>query len=291
MDEQLKEKTLERQVEEIVGEFYDPKFPFHNFDHALSARDEGEKIIEFCKQQKIQINELVVRLALLFHDAGYHENYEGKGFKTKEEYAASLAGETLSKLKVAEEIIKQVESAILATHPQKSFDSPETQAVRAADLAGLALNYNIFLQNSKKLWEEDKILSDKKVSWEEWKGKAIKLIESYLSKEIPLIKDYKDQEGRTLFDKARANLERLREQKQPEITIPEIIAIINLQEGIFLQPFPSSGLGFYGECRGEILKIEKNPEERTLLIIGDNLAFCEFDPEISVKKNLDILFS
>jgi hypothetical protein len=51
--------------------------------------------VERCLKEGVPINGEVVYYALLFHDAGYHENHASMGFTSKEVYSAHLAVQCL----------------------------------------------------------------------------------------------------------------------------------------------------------------------------------------------------
>ena len=51
--------------------------------------------MEDCASENINVDEKIVNIAILFHDAGYQENHTSLGFSTKESYSAFLAKEFL----------------------------------------------------------------------------------------------------------------------------------------------------------------------------------------------------
>jgi hypothetical protein len=100
--------------------------------------------VERCLREGVPIYGEVVYYALLFHDAGYHEDHISKGFTSKEEYSAHLAVQCLRAEAIPEDTIKRVIAAILSTERDAQFNSNEEKAVRAADHAGLASDYTTF---------------------------------------------------------------------------------------------------------------------------------------------------
>lgn len=198
-------------IEKTAQNFYSPDLPYHNFVHALKAVATGEGIVENCRKENISVEADVVRYALLFHDAGYHEDYAAKGFnfKTKEEYSAHLAASAMRERGLSEELIEKVAKAILGTHRDAEFNTVEEKIVRAADLAGLAGDYGEFLKQNKNLKKEAEILSGKKISVADWKRRTEEAINFYLKQDIRLTSAYEDDFGASVFHKkTRENLAR-----------------------------------------------------------------------------------
>jgi predicted metal-dependent HD superfamily phosphohydrolase len=142
------------QLEQVAAELYSDQMPYHNFNHVLRTLAAGEVLVERCLREGVPINREVVYCALLFHDAGYHEDHIGKGFTSKEEYSAHLAVQCLRAEAIPEDTIKRVVAAILSTERDAQFTSNEEKAVRAADLAGLASDYKTFRSDVEKLRQE-----------------------------------------------------------------------------------------------------------------------------------------
>ena len=169
-------KKIEARAESLYG-----NLPYHNFRHACEALELGYEIIARCQASNIDVNSDVIRYAILFHDAGYHENHKEKGFESKEEYSAYLAKEVLREFGVGEDDITKVEKSILSTHRDKNFECLEEKIARAADLAGLAIDYETFKENAIKLKDEHELLTGSRISWEDWKIGVKNIIEFYLS--------------------------------------------------------------------------------------------------------------
>jgi hypothetical protein len=131
-------------LEKVAAELYSDQMPYHNFNHVLGTLAAAELLVERCLKEDIPITGEVVYYALLFHDAGYHENHFSKGFTSKEEHSAHLAVQCLRAEAIPEDTIERVIAAILSTQRDAQFTSNEEKAVRAADLAGLASDYKNF---------------------------------------------------------------------------------------------------------------------------------------------------
>jgi predicted metal-dependent HD superfamily phosphohydrolase len=173
-------------LEHVAAELYSDQMPYHSFNHVLGTLAAGAVLVERCLKEGVPINSEVVYYALLFHDAGYHENPISKGFTSKEEYSAHLAVQCLRAEAIPEDIIKRVVAAILSTQRDAQFTSNEEKAVRAADLANFASDYETFRSNVEKLHQECEMLTGRKVAWDEWKTSVKETIRFYLSQEIRL---------------------------------------------------------------------------------------------------------
>lgn len=199
-----------KNIEKAAAALYDPKLPYHNFGHAYTVMLEGQAIVERCREENIAIDAEAVYYALLFHDAGFHEDETALGFESKEAYSAHLAKQTLSDCGISAEVIKKVEAAILSTHCDALCYSNEDRAVRAADLSGLAIDYNEFKENTVKLKQEFELMYGQSIEWTDWKEKAIERIELFLRADMKLTSHYCDEQGNSRFHaKVRENLQTL----------------------------------------------------------------------------------
>jgi predicted metal-dependent HD superfamily phosphohydrolase len=197
-------------LELVAAELYSEQMPYHNFNHVLGTVAAGAVLVERCLKEGVPIDSEVVYYALLFHDAGYHENHISKGFTSKEEYSAHLAAQCLRAEAIPEDIIKRVVAAILSTQRDTQFTSNEEKAVRAADLAGLASDYKTFRSNVEKLHQECEMLTGRKVAWDEWKTSVKETIRFYLSQEIRLTQPDSCVDNVAIFyAQANQNLSRL----------------------------------------------------------------------------------
>ena len=197
-------------LEQVAAELYSDQMPYHNFNHVLRTLAAGEVLVERCLKEGVPINSEVVYYALLFHDAGYHESHISKGFTSKEEYSAHLAVQCLRTEAIPEDTIKRVVAAILSTQRDTQFTSNEEKAVRAADLANLASDYETFRSNVEKLHRECEMLTGRKVAWDEWKTSVKETIRFYLSQKIRLTQPDSCVDNVAIFyAQANQNLSRL----------------------------------------------------------------------------------
>jgi HD superfamily phosphodiesterase len=191
------------RVEQAAAELYSNQMPYHSFNHVLGTLAAGAALVERCRKEGVPIDGEVVYYALLFHDAGYHENHVSMGFTSKEKYSAHLAVQCLRAAAIPEDTIRRVVAAILSTQRDAQFTTNEEKAVRAADLAGLASDYETFRSNVGKLHQECEILTGRRVAWDEWKTSVKETIKFYLSQEIGL-----SQPEALFYEQANQNLSR-----------------------------------------------------------------------------------
>lgn len=194
-------------LELLASEYYSATLPYHNFGHALASVQTGLAIAQDCRREGIPIDEAIVYCALLFHDAGYHQDNEKMGFATKEALSAHIVRKVLEKKSAPSGFIERVEQAILCTMRDASCTTTEEHAVRAADLSGLAAEYSVFRHNTELLKQEYEILYGQPVTWDEWRKRATNIIELYLSQEFRLTQYYSGQPGQSPFhQKVKQNL-------------------------------------------------------------------------------------
>ena len=197
-------------MEAIVEGLYDPALPYHNYNHALDTLAAAENIILRCMSEGIRVDPQVIYYALLFHDAGYHENHVALGHESKEAYSAQLAEDHLNNAGVRPAIVRKVSAGIMSTHRYGSFVTADQKAIRAADLSGLAAPFEIFRKNTVALKDEYELLSGKTVEWTTWLTQITATIGFYLSQEIRLTSYFCDETGESAYHRAaRDNLTRL----------------------------------------------------------------------------------
>ena len=197
------------QLEGLAALTYTPLLPYHNFEHAQSTIKSAEKILTHCLEEGVRADGEIIYRALLFHDAGYHQDNINLGFPTKEELSANIAGRIMFLLNLDARIILATQRAIISTHKDAPFITNEEKIVRAADLAGMVGDYQTFLKNTLLLKKEAELFEQRKIPIRKWKEKTRAIIEFYLSQDIRLTSHYSDNEGNSVFHtRARANLER-----------------------------------------------------------------------------------
>lgn len=207
------------QIEQIAAGYYSQKLPYHNFNHAKSAATEGARLAKLCRSEGQTIDETVIYLALMFHDAGYHENHAGLGFESKEAYSADIARRELTRLGIEPGIVKAVCHAILCTRIPDGHlcRTVEDLVVRRADVANIGGPYASFIGNTIKLWHEFEQLNHKSMTWPEWRNFNLDILSHYLDERLAVWSGDKDPSGQSKFVvQLRRNLEQLTKEPDPQ---------------------------------------------------------------------------
>ncbi|MBT8446036.1 MAG: hypothetical protein KJO38_02730, partial [Gammaproteobacteria bacterium] len=186
-------------MEAAVRPLYSDDLPYHNFGHVQDTVSAATDIVGRCAEEGIRVDPQVVYYALLFHDAGYQEDHARLGFDNKEAYSAHLATEYFTARGASTATIQKIVDAIMATHRDARFVTAEQKAVRAADLSGLAADYEKFRTNTINLWKEHAVLTGQQLSWADWVDDVGRVLKHYLAQEIRLTSYYKDNEGESAF--------------------------------------------------------------------------------------------
>lgn len=191
-----------KQIERIAKKYY-TALPYHNFQHALQVRKNAIRFARRCRKYNIPINQEVIEIAALFHDAGY---WEVK--KDKEEHSAKIAEIELKKVGYPEKFINKIKKTIMATKGGWPLRTAEQKVIRAADLLSFAAGYKKFWEASKRIQKEYGILyKTDRFPVKKW----TELVESYLKPDIQLTPKYKSDKFHV---KARRNIERFLKDKQ-----------------------------------------------------------------------------
>ena len=203
-------------LEMVAKRHYHHSLSYHNFDHIEDVFQYADEICGECDKEGLTINCSIVYLALLFHDAGYHENHNSYGHRTKESYSAYLAAAILREFHYDDQTIKKVSAAIVATEQNVTPETNEEKVVRAADLFGLAGEYSVFLSNAISLKNEYEYLNKSRLSWANWKVMAIETVTSFISIKIELTRYFQSKNGSSQFEKeAKKNLDKLNLETKP----------------------------------------------------------------------------
>jgi predicted metal-dependent HD superfamily phosphohydrolase len=166
-------------VEEISARHYDARLPYHNFDHALEVLERARVLLDSLEAAAIPVDRQVVRLAVLFHDAGYADDHRHLGHDSKEAYSATLAREAMRRHGAPEDQILAVINAILCTSRDGRCQTIEENVVRAADLGGLGGEYEVFHRGSINLWREGAYLTGRETPWPIWVEASIPQIRAF----------------------------------------------------------------------------------------------------------------
>lgn len=206
------------QFEKVAAGYYSQKLPYHNFSHAVSAAREGLRLAKLCRSEKLPSNEQVIYLALLFHDAGYHEDHTALGFESKEAYSADIARRELTRMGAESGIVASVCHAILCTRIPHGHlcRSLEDLIVRRADVANIGGPFQPFFKNTITLWYEWDILNDHK-TWPEWQEFNNYILSHYLDERLAVWQGDLLPDGKSKFvAQLRRNIDQLMKEPEPQ---------------------------------------------------------------------------
>lgn len=206
-------------LEQAAAMLYESRLPYHNFSHVIETLLVSRELVERCREADMDVEPAVIYPAILFHDAGYHEDHRRHGHDSKESYAAILAGRVLHHYGYSHADIHAIQAAIASTQCGVPCNSLEARIVRAADLSGLAAGYYLFRQNAMRLWREEAILSGREVLWEDWRDQAVGILEIFLADDLGFSPGCYAPDGEAWLNKrGRDNLDRLRQEPSPDDT-------------------------------------------------------------------------
>jgi len=159
---------------------YSAALPYHNWQHALDVMKGAQELIERLSQKGIVVDRPVIMVAAAWHDAGYHEDYKKRGYKTKEHFSAALAADFLEQASVSHEIIKKVQIAILGTIHYAKREELEALVLHRADIANIGSDYKAFRHNNSLLYKEV-ALHGKQPAWPDWMQGTADLIDKLVA--------------------------------------------------------------------------------------------------------------
>jgi len=195
-------------LRERAQDRYDDGLPYHSFSHVEEAMERADELLERCERHGIDVDTEVVRAALLFHDAGYHRDPEEDGFDSREALSASIARTELEDAGMGSGTIDRVVDCIMATRPEATPHTTEDKIVRAADLSGLAGDYEEFLDDAGALREEYAYLHGERQPLQAWVEGVRRTLQFYLAQDIHLTPEHDDGDESQWHRAVRQNLER-----------------------------------------------------------------------------------
>ena len=170
---------LLKEVESFVIEEFSRKvwndFAYHNLDHTQNVVREARNLAKISNLSKDKIE--LLEIASWFHDLGYEFGMEGH-----EAMSIKIAKKYLSKSKLSQSEIKDVENLIKATRPGfERFQTISQKIIRDADLSNAGLKG--FKKCSNKLRKEWAVISKKDYRDVEWSNLQIQYLSNlkYLS--------------------------------------------------------------------------------------------------------------
>jgi len=165
------------QAEEYVdaaSQRYTSSLPYHNWDHARDVIRGTETITQKLSENGVISAAGALAVAAAWHDAGYQENHITKGFLTKEDYSSFLLESFLEGKPVGKYEKDVMLRAIKETWiGHKELRTPTPLILHRADIANIGGPTEAFIENTKKLWAEEKFTSgDGNASWDQFIKKA-----------------------------------------------------------------------------------------------------------------------
>jgi len=208
MASDLIDKTKDFVFELFKNEL-DPSFLYHNFKHTERVHKSTKEIIEHCEVSKKEAKAL--ELAALLHDTGYTQ-----GADNHEERSVEIATKFLNQQNVDKNIIKEVNSCIMAT---KFNDEPDTKLgkiIRDADASHFAKDY--FEEASEFLRKELELRGIKKYSASQWRDENIKvLVEKHEYYTDYALKNWEEAKNENLSKLMKAKRKRKKKLKKEEM--------------------------------------------------------------------------
>jgi len=194
---------------EAAKKYYDPRLPYHNWDHVMQTVAASREIIQNCLAEGIKVRPYFVYHCDAFHDADYIKDHLSLGFSSKEALSVSIAEYEFRKFNFVESYIAEVKQGIMSTNQTAPFDTIEQKVIRASDLASMAGDYETFKRNNLLLKLETEMLTGNTFTLDEWKERTKNTINFYLSQNIHLTKKYSDKDGNSVFHtNTRKNLDK-----------------------------------------------------------------------------------
>ncbi|MGD9900412.1 MAG: Pycsar system effector family protein [Calditrichaceae bacterium] len=193
-------------VTELLKNYLDPGFKFHNSGHTLQV---VENIREIAQESGVNDSDLeLLTIAAWFHDTGYIDKYEGH-----EEISVKYAEDFLNKQKYPDEKINKILSLIRATkYDRKPADKLE-KIMRDADI--LHIGRKGASKKTQALREEWELILNKKYTDSEWD----KLTRDFYAS----VKFYTDYANREYSERKLRNLSKLKTRMEgPEKKAPSV---------------------------------------------------------------------
>jgi predicted metal-dependent HD superfamily phosphohydrolase len=178
----------------VAAEHYED-LPYHSWAHAERAAEHGVALVARCREDGVEVDEDVVRVALWFHDAGYRADPASVGCATREEHAAAIAAYELGRLQFPLPVVTAVVGCIIATTADRPATTVEQKAVRAADLADVAGDWGLFTANSAALRAEHELLTGKEMTDGAWRTATATVLARYLTEDIRVTSGHDAPDG------------------------------------------------------------------------------------------------
>lgn len=223
---------LIENVAVIARHLHRNDYEYHNWQHIENTLAEARRLMALCSENGVDSDQEVIELGVLLHDALFDVPEDTHPDQSKEEFSAALAADVLQGFPVTPEKIIQVQSCILSTERGVRCTSLEAVIVRRADLANVADNYDVFMENAGKLLKEFRRIHGQDMPIEQWVKGIKENLDEYFSEDLslgpfdhdrigvnPFVRGYKRNIARLSRDITTAtqtNFERIRQKLFPQ---------------------------------------------------------------------------
>lgn len=172
-------KIFSDELIDPARDHYDPRLMYHNWQHAQAVMDQALLIAERVIKRGYEVDLDVLTVAGAWHDAGYGDDHEARGFQTKEEYSVYLATKFLREKALPELFIRKVGTAILGTIHNGVRDDLTTLVLHRADIANIGGPYEAFYIHSTNLYHENELFGNAG-KWPDWVTQTRGLIDKLM---------------------------------------------------------------------------------------------------------------
>ncbi len=197
--------------------------PYHGWSHIESLLKRAESILGRISQFGCRANPEILYHSILFHDILHHLDAQALGFPSKEALAAEYAFNTLRSFHFPPEHAQAVKDSILSTHPSSTPQGPEQILMRAVDLAGLTSPYEVFRDDTRRLYLENLKPGYECISEAQFALKSIRHLAHYLCPVLEMSPDARTIRGTSAWhEQALQNILQLYHdstQTNPEVII------------------------------------------------------------------------
>ncbi len=216
----------------VANRLYNNDYEYHNWQHIENTLTEARRLVTFCGENGLVVDQEVVELAVLLHDALFDVPEDIHPHQSKEEFSAAVTADVLQGFPVSADKTSHVQACILSTQRGVQCTSPEAIVVRRADLANVADNFDVFMENAGKLLKEFRRINGKDMPIEQWVNGIKQNLDDYFSENLslgdfdrdragfnPFVRGYKRniaRLNREIADAARQNYDKIRSKLFPQ---------------------------------------------------------------------------
>lgn len=157
-------------IHKLFREQLSPQNLYHNLSHTHRVKEKAEELAE--AEYRSDEDLYVLKLAVLFHDAGYIEKDEGH-----EEVSVEIARKFLTEEGLEPDVIAKVEELIIATKTSHKPQNTLEKIIKDADSSHLASEK--FFEISGLLQKELSLKKDEEISDVSWLDQNIEFFQNH----------------------------------------------------------------------------------------------------------------